>query len=55
MKALYSYTAQGSDEMSFQEGDTIYVKTVRDDGWVEARHENGALGLAPGNYLNMES
>uniref|UniRef100_A0A3Q3X6U5 SH3 domain-containing protein n=1 Tax=Mola mola TaxID=94237 RepID=A0A3Q3X6U5_MOLML len=48
--AIYDYTADKEDELSFQEGAIIYVMKKNEDGWFEGVM-NGATGLFPGNYV----
>ncbi|XP_050921836.1 abl interactor 1 isoform X8 [Lates calcarifer] len=48
--AIYDYTRDKDDELSFQEGAIIYVIKKNDDGWFEGVM-NGTTGLFPGNYV----
>ena len=48
--AIYDYSADKDDELSFQEGATIYVLKKNDDGWWEGVMD-GITGLFPGNYV----
>ncbi|XP_040609430.1 abl interactor 2 isoform X26 [Mesocricetus auratus] len=48
--AIYDYTKDKEDELSFQEGAIIYVIKKNDDGWYEGVM-NGVTGLFPGNYV----
>lgn len=48
--AIYDYTADKEDELSFQEGAIIYVIKKNEDGWYEGVM-NGTTGLFPGNYV----
>jgi len=48
--AIYDYNADKEDELTFQEGQTIYVLKKNDDGWWEGVME-GITGLFPGNYV----
>ena len=49
-KALYDYNAQRSDELSFKEGDIIYVlDMISDRNWWKAKIGN-EVGLIPSNY-----
>lgn len=54
-KALYNYTAADSDEISFEEGDTI-VETVKiDQGWMEGTNaRTGQRGMLPSNYVECQ-
>ncbi|MEQ2190671.1 hypothetical protein XENOCAPTIV_005108 [Xenoophorus captivus] len=48
--AVYDYTADKEDELSFQEGAIIYVVKKNEDGWYEGVM-NATTGLFPGNYV----
>ncbi|XP_067892017.1 abl interactor 2 isoform X2 [Heterodontus francisci] len=50
MVAIYDYSKDKEDELSFQEGAIIYVLKKNDDGWYEGVM-NGVTGLFPGNYV----
>lgn len=50
-RALYKYTAQQPDELSFEEGDLLYVFDMTSDpNWWKARCDRKA-GLIPSNYV----
>nr|XP_058912688.1 abl interactor 1 isoform X10 [Kogia breviceps] len=48
--AIYDYTKDKDDELSFMEGAIIYVIKKNDDGWYEGVC-NRVTGLFPGNYV----
>lgn len=48
--AIYDYTRDKDDELTFIEGAIIYVVKKNDDGWFEGVC-NGVTGLFPGNYV----
>ncbi|XP_028288616.1 abl interactor 1a isoform X9 [Parambassis ranga] len=48
--AIYDYSKDKEDELSFMEGAIIYVIKKNDDGWFEGVC-NGVTGLFPGNYV----
>lgn len=48
--AIYDYSCDKEDELSFQEGAIIYVIKKNDDGWFEGVM-SGTTGLFPGNYV----
>lgn len=50
MVAIYDYSKDKDDELSFMEGAIIYVIKKNDDGWFEGV-SNGVTGLFPGNYV----
>lgn len=48
--AVYDYTADKDDELTFSENAVIYVLKKNDDGWWEGVMD-GMTGLFPGNYV----
>ncbi|XP_070774811.1 abl interactor 1-like isoform X11 [Enoplosus armatus] len=48
--AIYDYSKDKEDELSFMEGAIIYIIKKNDDGWFEGV-SNGVTGLFPGNYV----
>ena len=48
--AIYDYSKDKDDELTFMEGAIIYVIKKNDDGWFEGV-SNGVTGLFPGNYV----
>lgn len=56
VRALYRYDAQQPDELSFDEGDTLYIIDQADANWWKGRCAN-RTGLIPYNYVedNTES
>eukprot|EP00730_Choanoeca_flexa_P017032 TRINITY_DN8150_c0_g2_i1.p1 TRINITY_DN8150_c0_g2~~TRINITY_DN8150_c0_g2_i1.p1 ORF type:complete len:217 (+),score=39.20 TRINITY_DN8150_c0_g2_i1:51-701(+) len=52
-RAVYAYAAQHADELSFEEGDLIYVQQKQEDGWYRATI-NGQSGIIPGNYVEAD-
>uniref|UniRef100_A0A8C5ESC5 Abl interactor 1-like n=1 Tax=Gouania willdenowi TaxID=441366 RepID=A0A8C5ESC5_GOUWI len=48
--AIYDYSKDKEDELSFIEGAIIYIIKKNDDGWFEGV-SNGVTGLFPGNYV----
>ena len=55
VEALYDYTKDKDDELSFMAGALIYVTKKNDDGWYEGVTEPGHTGLFPGNYVESKS
>ena len=52
-RALYDYAAQRSDELSFSEGDMIYIlDMISDKSWFKAKI-GANQGLVPSNYSNF--
>ena len=52
--AIYDYNADKEDELTFQEGQVIYVLKKNDDGWWEGVMD-GITGLFPGNYVESSN
>lgn len=52
--ALYSYEADKPGDLSFREGDIIYVRRRCEDGWCEGVL-NEQAGFFPGNYVQSSS
>jgi myosin I len=50
-KALYPYSASDSDELSFQEGEIIYIVSEDSSGWWNGKLITGKTGLFPSNYI----
>lgn len=53
-KALYAYTASPDDptELSFTKGEVLDI-TDKQGKWWQARKQDGAMGIAPSNYLQL--
>eukprot|EP00800_Vazella_pourtalesii_P010574 TRINITY_DN25932_c0_g1_i1.p1 TRINITY_DN25932_c0_g1~~TRINITY_DN25932_c0_g1_i1.p1 ORF type:complete len:212 (-),score=50.57 TRINITY_DN25932_c0_g1_i1:63-698(-) len=56
VQALFPYTAQHTDELSFGEGDLLYIIEGgnQESGWLKAKCK-GRIGLIPGNYVETQS
>ncbi|XP_060070688.1 osteoclast-stimulating factor 1-like [Ylistrum balloti] len=56
VRALYRYTAQQADELSFDEGDTLYIMDQSNPDWWKGKCDS-VEGLIPSNYVesNTES
>uniref|UniRef100_A0A672SNR1 Nebulette n=1 Tax=Sinocyclocheilus grahami TaxID=75366 RepID=A0A672SNR1_SINGR len=51
-RALYDYTAQDYDEVSFREGDIIQKVQPIDEGWMYGTvQRTGRSGMLPANYV----
>ncbi|KAI9356255.1 SH3 domain-containing protein [Zopfochytrium polystomum] len=50
VRALYSYTAENPDELSFEEGSVLYVVNKDDANWWKCRSDDKE-GLVPSNYV----
>lgn len=50
---LYDFTADGEDEMSVSEGETLFVLERDTDEWWKCRNANGDEGVVPANYLEV--
>ena len=50
-KALYDYNASRPEELSFKEGDTIYIiDMITDKNWYKAKSSDEKVGWVPSNY-----
>ncbi|XP_028411758.1 osteoclast-stimulating factor 1-like [Dendronephthya gigantea] len=54
VRALYRYEAQQKDELSFEEGDVLYIIHKAEEGWWQARVKN-KVGLIPSNYVEAHT
>lgn len=51
-RALYDYTAQDCDEVSFRDGDLIHNVHPIDEGWMFGTvQRTGRSGMLPANYV----
>ena len=51
-KALFDYRPSISEEVGFRAGDVLLVVKMLEDGWWESEVlRDGAIGLAPSNFL----
>ena len=57
-KALYDYTAQTDDELTFHEDDVLYILENDDEDWWKAKLKisnaedaENSIGLVPRNYI----
>lgn len=51
--ALYSFTSNNDQELSFEKGDRLEIvdRPASDPDWYKARNNQGQVGLVPRNYL----
>lgn len=52
-EVLYDFTADGEDEMTVHEGDTLLVLERDTDEWWKCRNGDGQEGVVPANYLEV--
>lgn len=54
VRAMYDYTAQDDDEVSFMDGDLIIGCVPIDDGWMTGTvQRTGERGMLPSNYVEV--
>jgi len=52
--AIYPYTAQHADELTFQKDSVINILKKDDPDWWQGEY-NGAVGMFPSNYVQAVS
>lgn len=53
-RAMYDYSAQDEDEVSFRDGDYIVNVQPIDDGWMYGTvQRTGKTGMLPANYIEF--
>lgn len=55
MTALYDYTSQSTEELSFKENEVLTLYEKEDADWFVVENSKGDFGLVPGNYVQQES
>ncbi|KAI9308328.1 hypothetical protein BJ944DRAFT_260437 [Cunninghamella echinulata] len=53
VRAEYDYDAQQEEELSFTEGQELWLIEQDDPDWYLVKLENGDIGLAPSNYVQI--
>jgi len=53
LRALYDYDATEENEISFKEGDTLYLVEKDDSGWWKGKTEKGKEGVFPSNFVEL--
>lgn len=52
--AIYDYNAQNSEEISFKEGETIFILYQQDDGWTFGETSHSQKGVFPTTYVQQK-
>jgi hypothetical protein len=52
VRAEYDYDAQQEEELSFREGQTMWLLECDDPDWYLVKLDNGDIGLSPANYVH---
>ena len=53
-RALFSYSSQDDDEVSFEEGDVIVDVEIIDEGWMVGTVQRTSIrGMMPSNYCEI--
>lgn len=53
--ALYDFAADGEDELSVAEGETLFVLERDSDEWWKCRNSSGGEGVVPASYIEVFS
>jgi hypothetical protein len=53
--ALYDFQAQGDDELTVAEGDTLWIIEQDGDEWWKCRNAEGNEGVVPASYVEVGS
>ncbi len=51
--ALYDFQAQGDDELTVAEGDSLWIIEQEGDEWWKCRNANGDEGVVPASYIEV--
>jgi len=51
--ALYDFQAQGDDELTVAEGDTLWIIEQDGDEWWKCRNVEGSEGVVPASYVEV--
>ena len=50
---LYDFTADGEDELTVREGETLMVLERDGDEWWKCRNQDGLVGVVPASYVEV--
>lgn len=50
---LYDFAADGEDELSVREGETLMVLERDGDEWWKCRNQDGLVGVVPASYVEV--
>lgn len=54
-RVLYDFTAENSEELDLQEGDTVTILQQLDADWYLAQHDDSRIGRCPTSYVEVFS
>lgn len=54
MRVLYAFDAEAEGELSVAVGDSLWVESEVDGWYAVARDGDGARGLVPSSYVDVE-
>ncbi|CEP08122.1 hypothetical protein [Parasitella parasitica] len=52
-RALYSFHAESSDELTLQPNDLVAILSKEDEDWWQGRLKNGKIGYFPANHVEI--
>ena len=53
--ALFDYDGPDEGDLSFKEGETIYIQEKIDEGWWRGYNSKDEFGLLPSNFVRLQT